>query len=183
MQYLRRFLGFFAVRLLIAALVLSLIVVGFYMGMNSSYIYILMKDGMGLRAEVIISGAESRGLSRYFEDSYIQTDAELLAALAGKSPYAMYRISSYDQNVTLNWMWSWPWSEMAQAEITDTVFNIEGKVTASYADKVSTGEITSYPPHWRGGRYRVQLIRRDGQWRIDQILPLETIIQPEPVPQ
>ena len=79
-------------------------------------------------------------------------------------------------------MWSWPWSDMAQAEITETVLEIEGKPLASAADRVTSGELTSYPPHWQGGRYRVQLIKANGQWRISQIMLLESIVEPDPTP-
>ena len=57
-----------------------------------------------------------------------------------------------------------------------------GKPLASAADRVTSGELTSYPPHWQGGRYRVQLIKANGQWRISQIMLLESIVEPDPTP-
>lgn len=182
MEYLRRFLWFFATRLMLLTLIVALLIVGFYMAMNSANIYVLLTDGLTERAEVIIDGAESTQLGDFFEQSYLQSDQQLIDAGNGLSVYENYKITSYNHSVSLNWMWSWPWSNAAQAEITETVFEIEGKPLASAADKVNSGELTSYPPHWQGGRYRVQLIKTEGRWRINQIMLLESIVEPDPTP-
>ena len=182
MEYLRRFLWFFATRLMLLTLIVALLIVGFYMAMNSANIYVLLTDGLTERAEVIIDGAESTQLGDFFEQSYLQSDQQLIDAGNGLSVYENYKITSYNHSVSLNWMWSWPWSNAAQAEITETVFEIEGKPLASAADKVNSGELTSYPPHWQGGRYRVQLIKAEGRWRINQIMLLESIVEPDPTP-
>ena len=182
MKYLRRFLWFFATRLMLLTLIAALLIVGFYMAMNTSNIYVLLTDGLSERTSVIIDGGDSAQLGDYFEQSYLQSDQLLCDAQNGLSVYENYKITSYDHNVSLNWMWSWPWSDMAQAEITETVLEIEGKPLASAADRVTSGELTSYPPHWQGGRYRVQLIKANGQWRISQIMLLESIVEPDPTP-
>ena len=182
MKYLRRFLWFFATRLMLLTLMAALLIVGFYMAMNTSNIYVLLTDGLSERTSVIIDGSDSAQLGDYFEQSYLQSDRLLCDAQEGLSVYENYKITSYDHNVSLNWMWSWPWSDMAQAEITETVLEIEGKPLASAADRVTSGELTSYPPHWQGGRYRVQLIKANGQWRISQIMLLESIVEPDPTP-
>lgn len=182
MEYLRRFLWFFATRLMLLTLIVALLIVGFYMAMNSANIYVLLTDGLTERTEVIIDGAESTQLSDFFEQSYLQSDQALIDAGNGLSVYENYKITSYNHNVSLNWMWSWPWSNTAQAEITETVFDIEGKPLASAADDVNSGKLTSYPPHWQGGRYRVQLIKTDGRWRINQTMLLEAIVEPDPTP-
>ena len=182
MKYLRRFLWFFATRLMLLTLIAALLIVGFYMAMNTSNIYVLLTDGLSERTSFIIDGSDSAQLGDYFEQSYLQSDQLLCDAQNGLSVYENYKITSYDHNVSLNWMWSWPWSDMAQAEITETVLEIEGKPLASAADRVTSGELTSYPPHWQGGRYRVQLIKANGQWRISQIMLLESIVEPDPTP-
>ena len=182
MKYLRRFLWFFATRLMLLTLIAALLIVGFYMAMNTSNIYVLLTDGLSERTSVIIDGGDSAQLGDYFEQSYLQSDQLLCDAQNGLSVYENYKITSYDHNVSLNWMWSWPWSDMAQAEITETVLEIEGKPLASAADRVTSGELTSYPPHWQGGRYRLQLIKANGQWRISQIMLLESIVEPDPTP-
>ena len=46
MKYLRRLLGFIASRLVIFTVVSTLLILAFYLAMNTSNIYILLADGM-----------------------------------------------------------------------------------------------------------------------------------------
>ena len=87
MEYLRRFLWFFATRLMLLTLIVALLIVGFYMAMNSANIYVLLTDGLTERAEVIIDGAESTQLGDFFEQSYLQSDQQLIDAGNGLSVY------------------------------------------------------------------------------------------------
>ena len=107
MKYLRRFLWFFATRLMLLTLIAALLIVGFYMAMNTSNIYVLLTDGLSERTSVIIDGSDSAQLGDYFEQSYLQSDQLLCDAQNGLSVYENYKITSYDHNVSLNWMWSW----------------------------------------------------------------------------
>ena len=54
MRYLRRLIWFIASRLLVILLVLGLLTVAFYFSMNATNIYIIIKDGMARRAQVIM---------------------------------------------------------------------------------------------------------------------------------
>ena len=67
-------------RLMLLTLVAALLVVGFYMAMNSANIYVLLTDGLTERADTIIAGADSSQLSDYFEDSYLANDTLLVEA-------------------------------------------------------------------------------------------------------
>ena len=54
MKYLRRFLWYIAKRLLGLTILLGVLIIAFYMAMNTANITILLKDGMAMRAEVIM---------------------------------------------------------------------------------------------------------------------------------
>ena len=54
MKHLRRLVWHVASRLLIVTLVLGLLVTGFYYAMNMTNIYIVLKDGMARRAQVVM---------------------------------------------------------------------------------------------------------------------------------
>mgnify|MGYP000846365544 CR=1 FL=1 len=71
MKYLRRLLSFFASRLIAFTAVVALLILAFYLAMNTANIYVLLGDGMKLRASVILTreGAE-----------------EAIEARGGKSP-------------------------------------------------------------------------------------------------
>ena len=63
MRYLRRLIWFIASRLLVILLVLGLLTVAFYFSMNATNIYIIIKDGMARRAQVIMMDEPSLGLA------------------------------------------------------------------------------------------------------------------------
>ena len=54
MKHLRRLIWHIASRLLIVTIVLGLLVTGFYYAMNMTNIYIVLKDGMARRAQVVM---------------------------------------------------------------------------------------------------------------------------------
>ena len=54
MQYLRRLIWYIASRLLIILIVLGLVTTAFYFSMNAANIYVILKDGMAKRAQVIM---------------------------------------------------------------------------------------------------------------------------------
>ena len=74
MRYLRRLIWFIASRLLVILLVLGLLTVAFYFSMNATNIYIIIKDGMARRAQVIMMDEPVSQLDNYFSSSWIARD-------------------------------------------------------------------------------------------------------------
>ena len=60
MKYIRRFLSFVASRLVILSVVVALLILAFYLAMNTANIYILLNDGMTARASVILTRERRR---------------------------------------------------------------------------------------------------------------------------
>ena len=58
--------------------------------MNATNIYIVLKDGMAKRAQVIMMEEDASELTKFFQSSYLQRDQNLQIALEGKSPYTYY---------------------------------------------------------------------------------------------
>ena len=108
MQYLRRLIWYIASRLLIILIVLGLVTTAFYFSMNATNIYIILKDGMAKRAQVIMMQEDSSELIKFFQPSYLQRDENLLLALDEKSPYIYYNIRGIDHRLKMTWMWCWP---------------------------------------------------------------------------
>lgn len=86
MKYLRRFLWYIAKRLLGLTLLVGVLVIAFYMAMNTANITILLKDGMAMRAEVVMMEENPEQLSKYFEDNFLQVDTVLNIGLSGQLP-------------------------------------------------------------------------------------------------
>ena len=67
MKHLRRTVWYLASRLLVVCLVLGMMVVAFYYAMNATNIYIVLKDGMARRAQVVMLQEDEKELTKYFQ--------------------------------------------------------------------------------------------------------------------
>ena len=65
MPHLRRLIWHIASRLLVLTLVLGLLITGFYYAMNMTNIYIVLKDGMARRAQVVMHQEDEKELNKY----------------------------------------------------------------------------------------------------------------------
>ena len=100
MKHLRRLIWHIASRLLIVTLVLGLLITGFYYAMNMTNIYIVLKDGMARRAQVVMMTEDVEELRKYFYDSFLSRDGAVQTVLDGTSPYQAYiRILISNDNI------------------------------------------------------------------------------------
>ena len=164
-----------ASRLLIFAFCAALVMLAFYMAMNTANIYILVSDGMQERASMILTRESASDLDNYFRDEFIAEDEALRIALSDSSPWIDYNITDYDYELRMNWMWTWPWEE--------TIDGITGRVVAESQSLVNEGVISSTPPAWQGGEYEVVLYRAEGRWRIAGLRQTRIIVAETPVPE
>lgn len=177
MKKLRRFVWYLAARLLLLTVLLGLFMVTFYYAMNSTNIYIILKDGMAKRAQVIMMQEEAKELNKFFQGSYLQRDENLLLALDGKSPYIYYTVRGIDHRLEMTWMWCWPWETSARVEFVETIPRIDGRVNAANAERAKAlyGEGYENPPKWQGARYSASLVKENNQWHIKSISAKELI--------
>lgn len=183
MQYLRRGLWFIARKLLVMTLIISLLVLVFYLCMNLANINILLQEGMKERAAVTLKLKDTENLSLYFTESFLQNDEMLAAVREGTSPYAVYTIRDFDHRAEIEWFWSWPWETTARARIQERVLYIDGELPtdAMTEEQKATGD-KFYPPAWPNMRYEVELIRDESaHWKIDRCRLLESVL-PEATP-
>ena len=66
MRYLRRGLSFLASRILGVVLVVSLFIVSFYTALNTANIWVLVDDGLEVRARAVIQNVEEARLRNFF---------------------------------------------------------------------------------------------------------------------
>ena len=164
MKHLRRLVWFIAFRLLAVLLVLGILSVTFYFAMNAMNIYIIIKDGMARRAQVVMMDEPVSSLDNYFFSSWIARDSMILAAQNDQDPYRQSSITGFDHRISLEWVWCWPWENTARATITERIPAIDGKSSAE-------GGV----PDWQSGRYSIILSRNGGNWKIRTITLLEWI--------
>lgn len=174
MNRLRRLLWYIAKNLLILSMVLGALIIAFYTAMNSANIMVLLKDGMNLRAQVIIMGAEPQPLLEYFQSDFLAADTTLRVGLTSDSPYSKYSVTGIDHRVSLEWMWCWPWDVKAHADFVESVPKIDGRILPALRAEAEEKDPSSvYPPAWRTAKYRATLNREGGRWKIESLKLVE----------
>lgn len=169
MKYLRRGIWYIASRLFLICLLLAIAMTVFYYAMNLSNIQIILKDGMAARAKVIMGIEKDENvLNRYFQASCLSADEMLNEALGGNSLYSDYNVRGIDHRLNMGFLWTWPWDNSVRLTIEESIPRIDGRVKGTKADEViaRSGGSAVYPPNWADAKYRVALIRENGQWKI-----------------
>lgn len=177
MKHLRRLIWHIASRLLIVTLVLGLLVTGFYYAMNMTNMYVVLKDGMARRAQVVMMTEEVSELRKYFYDSFLSRDAAVQTVVNGTSPYQAYNIVGIDHRLEMGFTWVWPWDTTARVDIVERVPAIDGRVKGNVAEDYIAlyGNDALYPPDWISARYRATLVKENGQWKILSIQTIERL--------
>ena len=124
MKYIRRLLWFVATRLAAISVIVGLLVLVFYLAMNTANIYLLLSDGMKLRTGVILTREDAEELTSFFTDDFLMSDETLSIGLSQQSPYVDYNIDTFNYEMTMEWMWAWPWENTATATIVEKVLTL-----------------------------------------------------------
>ncbi|MBQ8557081.1 MAG: hypothetical protein IJ438_14610 [Clostridia bacterium] len=179
MKYLRRLIWHIASRLLIVTVVLGLMVVSFYYAMNMSNMYVVLKDGMARRAQVVMMQEDVSELSKYFQQSFIERDTAVVNTVNGYSPYQDYTVRGIDHRLEMGFAWVWPWDSSVRVDITERIPRIDGRVKGAKAEQyiAQYGDDAIYPPEWTSARYRATLVKENGQWRIRTLTLLEELAE------
>lgn len=178
MKFFRRITWFICSRLFIACCVLGLMVTVFYYSMNASNIYVVLKDGMARRAQVIMMGENTETLKNFFSDTYLQSgqDLDMINAVNGNSIYRyFYDITGFDHRVDLKWVWNWPWKDTAVATIVERIPAIDGKLKQDKRLEAAGRDDTPASPAWNSVKYEVTLKRKNDRWMITNMKVLEII--------
>lgn len=173
MKHFRRLIWFIVSRLLIACCVLGVIITAFYYSMNATNIYVVLKDGMAKRAQLIMMGENAEDMTDYFYSSYLNRDPDIRNAMEGKNYYRYYyNITGFDHRIELKWLWCWPWEDTANATIVERIPAIDGKVKSGYRETVTEIGLTNAPPAWQTVKYDVVLMRENDHWRVKNMTVL-----------
>ena len=142
-------------------------VVAFLAAMRISNVYILVSEGMSLRAECILADGAKSDLGEYFTSSWLERDPELNA-----KTYTNYTVTEYNYNLSVEKISVTPWSVVASIVAVETV-SIRGNVNE---ELLSEGQNPADypPPAWTPVRYKIHIISRSGQWFINELEVLET---------
>jgi hypothetical protein len=175
LKYIRRFVWYLASRLALCCCLIGVMTVVFYYAMNFTNMYVVIGDGMAMRAKIVMGVSdEVTELPKFFQQSCLERDEILLRAINGENTYSQYDISGIDHRVNMSWMWCWPWDTSARVDFTESVPGIDGRIKSEYkqaaveAGKESGTDLT-YPPKWTTTTYRAQMVRENGRWYIKNL--------------
>ena len=170
MRYFRRLIWHFATRLMIVCLALGLMLMSFYLAMNASNIYVIVKDGMAKRAQTVMMGTDESALEDFFTAAYLESDTALKNAREGVSPYQLYySITGFDHRVSLLSAWCWPWDVTATATVEERIPAIDGRLNTVGHEWSGALNLSNTPPAWTAGRYQVMLVQQNGHWKISSM--------------
>ncbi len=177
MRILRRLLNFIASRMFFLTVISALLIIAFYLAMNTANIWVLIDDGLSARAAVVLMDEDPSELTKYFKQEFISQDPVLQVGLSDTSPYRDYEIRGFDHRVRMVSVWSWPWENVARAEVIESIPAIDGTIRAASREAALAegGEARLSPPAWTTSRYRVTLTRTAGRWMISNLQLLEQI--------
>lgn len=170
-----RFLWYVFSRILIWALAAALVVLAFYAAMDYMNAQVLAKDGLQLRAEVIIKGEDPTALSKVFSKSFLEQDTKL-----SSSDYRSYAITNIDYNAHIGFRLILPWQNTITLQVTEEVTRIEGNLVGGTDDGDSS--VSKTPPPWQNAIYNIKLVRYEGNWRIISMDLVEELPMPTPSP-
>jgi hypothetical protein len=165
----RRSIWYILRTVIIIALCLVVCYGAFIEAMYVSNIYIIVTEGMELRADSILGNTAVTDLREHFSEEWLAKDEELLA---GK--YSAYKVDSYDYRVSIEKFTVYPWSKKATLRVVERVVNIQA---VPYSD-----DITDPVPEWTSSRMEIELEKIEGRWYITKLTVLEEDPQIDPRP-
>ncbi|MDO4544512.1 MAG: hypothetical protein Q4C01_08210 [Clostridia bacterium] len=164
LRMVRRAIAYLVKTIVSIVVGIGLCILSFMACMRLSNAYILVNEGMSLRAECILQDGEIIDLSSYFTEDCIANDASLTA-----NTYYGYTITGYDYRLSFSSVSVWPWLSTITVEVVEQCDGISGSVNVD--------SVSSTLPSWTPIRYELTLSMIDDRWYISDLTVLE--IDPE----
>ena len=166
-------------RVILFAVAILVIVLGFYTGMNSMNVNVIAKDAFTMRAEAVLTPRvdDESDLPKLFTQEFIASDPVL-----NSTEYADYNISNYYQRADVAAQIIWPWSDTVVVHATEQILDISGTLKEDAEAAVwetadgetdAESQVTAKdknPPEWVSGEYEVTLIKEaDDTWKVQEM--------------
>ena len=152
----RRAVWFVLRTLIMIIVVITLTFFAFLTAMYSSNIYIIVTEGMTIRAGCILGQNEQVEMQQYFTQNCIKEDEAFT-----DNVYNYYKIAKYDYRLNVNKLSVLPWNTIATVTVTERIPTIQG---TAYEDAP-----TASVPSWQSVRYKVVCMRENNRWMITKV--------------
>lgn len=165
----RRSVFYFMRAILTLIAIGALCILSFISAARVSNAYILVNEGMSLRAECILKNNSENDLTSYFSLGCIQSDAD--ARNNDAAPYAVMTVSSYEYRLKIQNLHILPWQIGSYVDVVEQIRGIKGTFSA---ESGAGGSV----PEWTPRKYRLHLGKAEGRWLIESVELLE--LNPKP---
>lgn len=159
----RRSVFYFMRAILVVLAVATLCIFAFLSAARVSNAYILVNEGMPLRAECILKNASTNEMAAYFTSDCITDDAAQRETSA--APYAGTTISSYEYDLSIASLHLLPWHVNTYVDVIEQIHSIRGTAAVESVD--------TQIPDWAPRKLRLNLEKIDNRWYIASIELLE----------
>ena len=165
----RRTIWFIIRAVLIVSVLLGLGYAVFTEAMYISNMYVIVTEGMELRADTVINNGSSSDLVQYFTEDFLNSDMALYA-----HPYENYLIDSFDYRYSIRSFSVLPWASTGSVGYEERIPTINGSA--------ATEGVPSSVPDWLPRNYVVTLVKVEGRWLISGLIVVEDEALKEPLP-
>lgn len=159
----RRSVFYFMRAILTILAIGALCILSFMAGSRLSNAYILVNEGMTMRAECMLKNTPENELAAFFSSDCIQSDAAERETCA--APYATVSVSSYEYNLKIKDLHLLPWHINTYVDVVEEIRSIRWTASAESG--------SASVPDWTPRRYRLHLGKSDGRWLIESVELLE----------
>ena len=146
--------------MLSVALVIVLCLGAFVTAMHISNIYILVTEGLELRAEYVLEGGEINTLTEYFSEEFVAKDPALY-----DNAYGDFDVTNFIYKLEIKKLFVLPWERNATVKVYEKMLSV------SASPKEGAPEDAQFP-EWPAALYNVKLTKIDGRWYIKDMLRL-----------
>ena len=160
----RRSIFFFMRTILTVLIVAAMCVVAFISSARISNAYILVNEGMPLRADCILKGASPNEMAAYFTSDCINNDKHQRET--GAAPYGNATITSYEYSLSIAGLHLLPWYSDPYVVAVEQIRAIRGSLSADAGADATI-------PDWTPRKYRLHLERIDSRWYIGSVEQVE----------
>lgn len=169
MKYSLRLFWYILRIVLIAVSAFAVLIVAFFVAMDSSNVYVIVSDGMKARATNILIPVQSTDLSKYFTENFIKSQPA-----AGSSDYSSFTITDFSYKLDVESLWCSPWRNTATVTVVESIPSVSYvKPQGDTGD--GEGKKAPEPPPWQRARYKLKCVRSGEYWRIDSMQKLEDL--------
>lgn len=165
-----RFFVYIIGKCIAVVIAVLLVILGFYTAVNSSNVYMVVKDAFAKRTSVILTPEDNKDselLSKLYTPSYLTS-----SKLGQDESNSDYTIQKYVERTDVKVTLVWPWYNKVQVEARNVVDDISAKIS----DKADTSSYKAVSKFITSGKYMVTLVKLNDKWYVDDLKMVEEVM-------